>query len=272
MASLTIISCAGDIGHGDSTDNDDATTVVERYINMEEATSTGQYNKIAGIVDVGISDEQTIRVGITEDYLNVNYTKLETDAGLSVEENDNDEGINIQSIVDSLAEAKEEIQRELEDKALEEAKNRLDKRNYTLSKTQGGLVDIADPDPNYTGTAVRITGYDRRLLELLVMGEAGAEGFEGAAMVAQCIRDMYLLGNYSSIDHLRVSCKYSGGLTTEPSQAVLDAVSFIFDQGGYAVKHRILYFYAPRYSTGKWHNTQNFILEYGGHRFFDRWN
>ena len=47
------------------------------------------------------------------------------------------------------------------------------------------------------------------------------------------------------------------------------AVSFIFN-GGYAVKHRILYFYAPAFVNSEWHETQKFVVEHGGHRFFDR--
>lgn len=281
IASLLIVCIIGEIGYGKPTDDD--ATVVERYINMEEAPSRSQYNKIAGIVDVKLTDNQTIRVGLTEDYLNVNYTTLETDAKLSVKENANDGSIDVKSIVDSLAEAREEIEKEKaeaerlkreqeEAERAAKAKAKLASRGYKLSRTQGGLVDIETPDPNYKGTKVKITGADRDMLERLVMGEAGGQGFEGAAMVAQCIRDMYLLGGYTDINTLRINCKYSGSIKKLPNQDVKDAVAFIFDEGGYAVKHRILYFYAPKYSAGKWHNTQNLILEYGGHRFFDRWS
>ena len=103
------------------------------------------------------------------------------------------------------------------------------------------------------------------------MGEAGNQGFEGAALVAQCIRDMYITGGFSSVESVRTNCGYSGRLTTAPNQDVLDAVSFIFDEGGYAVKHRILYFYNPAYSAGRFHESQNLIIQYKNHKFFDRW-
>lgn len=138
--------------------------------------------------------------------------------------------------------------------------------------TQGGLLDIDNPDPDYEGKAVELTATDRDILEHLVMGEAGTQGFEGAALVAQCIRDKYITGKYKSIDDLRVKLQYAGKLTVDPNRDVLDAVKYIFDDGGYAVKHRIGYFYAYKICTSKWHESQNFIIQYKGHRFFDEWN
>ena len=29
-----------------------------------------------------------------------------------------------------------------------------------------------------------------------------------------------------------------------------------------------MFFYAPKYATSKWHETQTFVIEIGGHRFF----
>lgn len=269
IASLAITGIIVTFAYGSNVDDD--ATVAEKYINMEEAPSTSQLNSIAQIIDISLDDEHTIRVGLTEDYLNVNYTSLETDAELSVVET-SDDFLDIKGIVDTLDVAREELQAEYKQAEEErERQARISERTYSLSRTQGGLLDIANPDPNYTGTAVNITGNDRVILEKLVMGEAGNQGFEGAALVAQCIRDMYLLGGYDSVESVRVNCGYSARLTYTPNQDVLDAVSYIFDQGGYAVKHRILYFYAPRASQGRFHNTQNNIIDYKDHRFFDRW-
>ena len=273
---ITCLSLGGAIAFGNETDD---ATVAEKYINMTEVTSTNQVNAIAKVVDISINENEAIRVGVTEDYLNVNYTNIETDAKLSVVNNDSDELIDVKSIVDNLEVAKNELEKEKELKAKKEADARiakakadLAKRNYTTSRTQGGLLDISNPDPNYTGKAIKITGADRDMLERLVMGEAGGQGFEGAALVAQCIRDMYILGGYNDINTLRINCKYSGSIKKEPNQDVLDAVSYIFDQGGYVVKHRILYFYAPKYVYSGWHESQNNIINHGGHKFFDRWS
>lgn len=139
------------------------------------------------------------------------------------------------------------------------------------TNNQNALVQIANPDPEYKGQVVKLSASDRDLLERLVMGEAGGEGFEGAALVAQTLRDHMVYHGYTSVDKLRRDLKYSGSIKKQPNEDVKKAVAFIFDEGGVAVQHKIYYFYAPRYCEGKWHNTQEFILEYGCHRFFCKW-
>lgn len=133
------------------------------------------------------------------------------------------------------------------------------------------LFVITDPDPDYLCQPYAIPPDQRSELEQLVMGEAGDQGFEGAACVAQCIRDAFVYDCYTNITDLRHALKYAG-LLTEPNQDVKDAVAYIFDEGNGAVQHRMLYFYSgwPE-KIQKWHESQHFILEYKEHRFFDRW-
>lgn len=273
LITVCAISALGTIAYGNTTDD----AVAEKYINMEEAPSTDQTSVVAQVVDVKINEEQVIRVGITEEYLNVNYTNLDADAELSVIENTSDDSIEVKGIVDNLDVAKEELAEEeerlrieAEQAEIEKAKAELALRSYSTSRNQGGLLDISNPDDSYTGKVITVTGKDREILEKLVMGEAGNQGFEGCALVAQSIHDMYILGGFDSVDAVRRNCGYSGSLKFEPNQDALDAVSFIFDEGGYAVKHRVLYFYAPRYSKGSFHETQNLVIEYKDHKFFDR--
>ena len=139
---------------------------------------------------------------------------------------------------------------------------------YTKSLQGSALLDIDNPDTSYNGTSVALTAEDRDLLERLVMGEAGAEGYEGAALVAQCIRDTMVYKGYESVAAVRKGCKYSGSISKEPNQDVKDAVAFIFDEGGYAVRHKVFYFYAYKWCKSSWHETQPFVIQYGGHRFF----
>lgn len=259
------------VAYGSVTDGDEE--VATKYINMEEI-SIAQDSPIAEVVDIPISDDKSIRIGLTEEYLNVNYTSLGTDAESSVMYSKSNEEISVKDIIDNVSVAQEELKREAEEAEIARARAELAKRTYSTTRTQGGLLDIQNPDPSYTGTAIRVTGADRDILERLVMGEAGNQGFEGAALVAQCIRDMYLAGGFSSVDAVRRNCGYSGSLKRTPNQDVLDAVSFIFDEGGYAVKHRIFYFYSPaNMSNGysKFHESQNNIINYKDHKFFDRW-
>ena len=142
---------------------------------------------------------------------------------------------------------------------------------YSETTSQGGLLDISNPDPNYTNAVVNISGSDRDILEALVYGESGNQGFTGMALLAQCIKDMYLMGGYSSIEEVRTSCGYVGSISKGTSEEAKAAVSYIFDQGGYAVKHRILVMYAPAICSSPWHESQNFIIQYKDVRFFDYW-
>ncbi len=141
----------------------------------------------------------------------------------------------------------------------------------TVSTSGKYLLDIANPDANYVSYSVSLSDYDRDILERLVMGEAGGEGFIGCCLVAQAIRDTMILDGYKSVESLRVSMGYQASLYNTPNQDAMDAVSFIFDQGGAAVQHNIIYFYAPALCTSGFHESQEFVVAHNSHRFFDRW-
>jgi hypothetical protein len=90
--------------------------------------------------------------------------------------------------------------------------------------------------------------------------------YEGCALVAQSIRDAMNRSGTSSIDQIIYEYQYFGSTDIEPNKKVKDAVSFIFDENGSAVQHRVMCFYIG-YSS--WHETQNFLAEVDGVRFFD---
>ena len=133
---------------------------------------------------------------------------------------------------------------------------------------QNGLVNIENPDKNYQGVKLDV-GNERELLERIVMGEAGGEGFLGQALVAQCIRDAIVYKGIDSVQDVIIELKYSGSLNKKPTEEVKQAVSYIFDEGKDAVQHRILYFYAPKIVKSKFHESQNYIYSHKGHKFFD---
>lgn len=135
----------------------------------------------------------------------------------------------------------------------------------------GYLLSIDNPDPNYVSRSVSLSAEDRYILERLVMGESGNQGFIGAALVAQTIRDTMVYDGYSSVEQVRTACGYYGSLDRAPNQDVLDAVSYIFDQGGAAVQHELRYFYAYKICSSPWHESQNHIVTYMDVKFFDRW-
>ncbi len=140
--------------------------------------------------------------------------------------------------------------------------------NSDVQTTYSGdvLINIENPDSSYTPSYVSLSDYDRAKLERLVMGEAGSMGYEGCALVAQAIRDAMNLSNTSSIDEIISNYGYYGSTSIEPNADVKAAVSYIFDENGSAVQHRVLCFYI---GSSAWHETQNFVVELDGVRFFD---
>lgn len=139
---------------------------------------------------------------------------------------------------------------------------------YKKSLQGTALLDIDNPDNDYQGRSVTLTDQDRDLLEHLVMGEAGGQGYIGASLVAQAIRDSIVYRGYTSVAEVRKACAYTGSINKTPNSDTLKAVSYIFDDGGYAVKHKVFFFYAPALCKSEWHESQHFVTQYKGHRFF----
>ena len=134
---------------------------------------------------------------------------------------------------------------------------------------QGGLIDITFPDSNYSGTTIYLSDSEKTLCENLVFGEAGNQGFIGCALVAQAIRDACIYEGFASVASVRSKYQYSGSIYSGTNQDAIDAVNFIFNQGGYVVQHRIMFFYSSRYMYSSWHESMPFVIEYKDHRFFD---
>ncbi len=134
-----------------------------------------------------------------------------------------------------------------------------------------GLLSTTNVDTSYKPVHVNLSAYDREKLEKLVMGEAGSLGYTGSALVAQAIRDSMVFSGTNSIDKIISSYQYTGSTQKSPTQSVKNAVSYIFDNDGYAVQHRILYFYAANMVDNAWHESQQFIVSYGNVKFFDKW-
>ena len=141
----------------------------------------------------------------------------------------------------------------------------------TVSASGSGdyLLDIDNPDPNYVGYSVSLNDEDRDMTGRILMGEAGGEGYIGMALVAQCIRDTYVNGSYSSIAQLLKQNGYYGSTSMAPSSTAMDVVNYIFDQGGSAVQHNVRIFYASNMCSSAWHESQEFVCQWNYVRFFD---
>lgn len=119
-----------------------------------------------------------------------------------------------------------------------------------------------------TEPAVRypLTDAERDVVERVVMAEAGGESFEGQMLVAQCILNA---AEKRSVDPSEAVVLYSYTKSRpDPTQRVKDAVAAVFDRGETVVDEPILYFYNPALVTSDFHESQIFVIEEGGHRFF----
>ena len=116
------------------------------------------------------------------------------------------------------------------------------------------------------GIRYPLTPQERDLVERVVMAESGGESYKGQMLVCQCIL------NACEIDGIRpaeVIRKYVyAKARPEPSKSVKRAVAAVFDKGEQVTDEPILYFYAPALTTSEFHESQIFVIEEGGHRFF----
>jgi DNA-directed RNA polymerase subunit RPC12/RpoP len=111
-----------------------------------------------------------------------------------------------------------------------------------------------------------LTDDERALVESVTMAESGGEPYEGQVLVVQCIYNVCIKDGIRPAEAIR-KYQYSTN-RPEPTDSVKKAVAAVFDLGETVTDEPILYFYAPAWCTSKWHESQIFVLEYGGHRFF----
>ena len=140
------------------------------------------------------------------------------------------------------------------------------------TKTEIQILDLAIVEYSHP-SFFNLTETDRKTIQYIVAGEAKGELMEGKMAVAQCILNGMVKSNWTA-EKVRIEYQYSGWddeLENTNSVAwaeVVEAVSRVFDDGELISDKPILYFYAPKYSDGKWHKTLEFAFEISGHRFF----
>lgn len=130
--------------------------------------------------------------------------------------------------------------------------------------TPAGSSETSDP----TDVPVRfyLSASERDTVERVVMAEAGGESFEGQMLVAQCILNA---AEKAGVQPSEAVVIYSYTRSRpDPTQSVKDAVAAVFDRGEVAIDAPVMYFYNPALVTSNWHESQIFVAEVGGHRFF----
>lgn len=126
-----------------------------------------------------------------------------------------------------------------------------------------------------------LTDYERWLVESIVAGESGIEPYWGKVAVASCIlnaclledkrpeeiQTMYGYAGWKPIEEFKSECMAAYG-NTDLADEVCEAVSQVFDEGE-VLNNEILWF-CSGYS--EWHESQRFVIEIGGHKFFGKWD
>ena len=112
-----------------------------------------------------------------------------------------------------------------------------------------------------------LTAAERDTVERVVMAEAGAEPYEGQIAVAQCILNACERENMRP-DEIVIEYQYTDN-RPDPTDEVKAAVSAVFDDGETVTDAEILYFYAPALCESEWHESQDYVMTVGGHRFFE---
>lgn len=151
-----------------------------------------------------------------------------------------------------------------------------------ISTIAGGRENVTElPEPTAEQPAVVVTtpaastqtparfylsASERDVVERVVMAESGGESYEGQMLVAQCILNGAEKQGVQPSEAVEIY-QYAGA-RPEPTQSVKDAVAAVFDRGETVVDEPVLYFYNPAIVESEWHESQSFVIEVGGHRFF----
>jgi spore germination cell wall hydrolase CwlJ-like protein len=118
------------------------------------------------------------------------------------------------------------------------------------------------PDKRY-----ELTDEELYLVCGIVAHEAEIESYEGKMAVAQTILNNCERSNGRPAD---VAWMYADPWHTW-SEETWQAVTAVFFEGQTVTDETILWFYAPSLCKSEWHESQRFVMEIGGHRFFAEW-
>ena len=127
-------------------------------------------------------------------------------------------------------------------------------------------VVVTTPEPTEAPVRFYLSASERDTVERVVMAESGGESFEGQMLVAQCILNAAEKEGVQPSEAV-VIYSYTSN-RPDPTQSVKDAVAAVFDRGEVAIDAPVMYFYNPALVTSDWHESQIFVAEVGGHRFF----
>jgi len=161
--------------------------------------------------------------------------------------------------------------------SIKQAKEQKEKENEKILKAQQEMQkkEVSKSSQPLKADTIRITPYERDLLERLVEAEAGGEPYEGKlAVVAVVINRLnskefpntihgviYQKNQFSPVVNGSINCKASA----ESKRAVRQVV----DEGYRSFSPEVVYFLNPDIATSKWIiNNRTFVKAIGNHHFY----
>ena len=174
--------------------------------------------------------------------------------------------------IDSFA---EEVQPSIsyEEESMEEST--CDVPRYTTEDIKYSCNEVEQEEevevPEHKETTFFLSDSERYIVEQVVMSECGNEPYEGIVAVAQCIYNTAVNKGMSPADVVQVPGQYASMSSKEANDNVKKAVSQVFDSEEFYVEEPIMFFYAPKYSAGTWHESSpnlEYVCTIGGHKFF----
>ncbi len=124
----------------------------------------------------------------------------------------------------------------------------------------------------YGSGSVKITPAEYDYLCRLVYGEFGGGPYEGQVLVAQALYNAMAESGKNAWDTAK-AYGYTGSTRKGTNESCKKAVSAVFYEGHRYTSEPVMYFYAPKYMKNgysAWHETQTFLFEIAGVRFFKR--
>lgn len=103
-----------------------------------------------------------------------------------------------------------------------------------------------------------------------VAAEANCEDYVGKMLIAECILNSCLKDDIRPTEAV-VKYQYAVPYKGEIQENVITAVLAVFRHGMTLVDEQIMFFYSPGNMPGGvsgWHESLEFVVEHGGHRFF----
>ncbi len=123
------------------------------------------------------------------------------------------------------------------------------------------------PEQEHCDSGYELTDDERSLVECAVMCEAGGEGEKGQMMVAQCILDASVW-NESSVSETIDEYQIVARSNTEVTDEVKNSVKRVFDNGERVTEEKADLWYNPAITPSEFHESQEYIITVGSHRFF----